>query len=144
MASTFRRDVTAGLIALAEDFKTANPTLLLRVYARRPLGFTGDLPAAYVGSHNETFRPYVGVWHRTMEPQLVLVCNPTGETDEIADEVDTLTDEFLDYANSRPHAVSSNSATWPATVRDVELELDNVTYPAVVITFTALGGEGRG
>ena len=43
--TTFRRDVTERLAALAEDFRTENPTLLLRVYKRRPTGFTPDLPA---------------------------------------------------------------------------------------------------
>lgn len=144
MTTTFRRDVTNNLVALGNDFKAAYPTLLLRVYARRPIGFTGDLPAMYVGSHNETLRPTVGVWQRTMEPQLVLVGNPTGEPDEVADEMDTLLDTFLDYLNTRPHAVSSNTVVWPANVRDVELEMDDVTYPAAVITLTAIVGEGRG
>ena len=144
MTTTFRQDTTNNLVALAEDFKAANPTLLLRVYPRRPRGFTGDLPAVYVGSHNETLLPTPGRWMRTMEPQLVLVGNPSGSEDEVADEMDTLVDTFLDYCNARPHAISSNTVAWPAQVRDVELEIDDVVYPAAAVTFTALSAEGRG
>ena len=144
MTTTFRKDTTTGLVALAEAFKAANPTLLLKVYPRRPTGFTGDLPCAYVGSKNEDLSPTVGRWQRSMEPQLVLVCNPTGSEEEKADEVDVLTDAFLDYCNDRPHAIGSNRVAWPRNARDVELEVDDVVYPAVVITFTNLAAEGRG
>lgn len=144
MTTTFRADTTNNLVAMATDFQTSYPTLLLRVYPRRPKGFTGDLPAVYVGSHNETLVPSVGRWQRTMEPQLVLVGNPSGSEAEIADEMDTLVDTFLDWCNTRPHAISSNTVAWPAQVRDVELEIDDVVYPAAVVTFTALAAEGRG
>ena len=144
MTTTFRKDVTDQLAAPAEDFRLANPTLLLRVYKRRPTGFTPDLPAVYVGSKNEELAPSVGRWPRTMEPQLVLVGNPTGSPEEMADEMDVLVDTFLDYFNSRPHAISSNTVCWPRNVRDVELQVDEVVYPAAVVTFTALAAEGRG
>src|SRR5687767_5753174 len=126
--TTFRRDSTNNLAALAEDFKNANPTLLLRVYKRRPTGFTPDLPAMYVGSKNENIRHTGGLRIRTMEPQLVLVGNPTGAPEEIADEVDTLVDYFLDYVTEHPHAISSNTVTSVTNIRDVELEVDDVIY----------------
>jgi hypothetical protein len=144
--TTFRRDVTERLAALAEDFKNANPTLLLRVYKRRPTGFTPDLPAVYVGSKNETITHTSGLRQRTMEPQLVLVGNPTGAPDEIADEVDTLVDYFLDYITVHPHAISSNTVTQVTTIRDVELEVDDVVYPAAELTLgdtIALEGRSR-
>jgi hypothetical protein len=144
--TTFRRDVTERLAALAEDFKNAPPTLLLRVYKRRPTGFTPDLPAVYVGSKNETITHTSGLRQRTMEPQLVLVGNPTGAPDEIADEVDTLVDYFLDYITVHPHAISSNTVTQVTTIRDVELEVDDVVYPAAVLTLgdtIALEGRSR-
>lgn len=142
--TTFRRDVTQYLVALAEDFKNANPTLLLRVHHRRPTGFTGDLPAIYVGSRNETIQHSAGLRTRVMEPQLVIVGNPTGTPDEIADEIDTLVDEFLDYVTVHPHAISSNTVTQVTTIRDVELELDEVVYPAAVLTLgETIAMEGR-
>ncbi len=142
--TTFRRDVTNRLVALGEDFMNANPTLLLRVHHRRPVGFTGDLPAMYVGSRNEAIRHSAGIRTRTMEPQLVLVGTPTGTTDEIADEMDTLVDEFLDYLTLHPHAISSNTITSPTSIRDVELEMDDTVYPAAVITLgETIAQEGR-
>lgn len=142
--TTFRRDVTDRLAALAEDFRNENPTLLLRVYKRRPTGFTPDLPAMYIGSRNEAIRHTGGLRIRTMEPQLVLVGNPTGAPDEIADEVDTLVDYFLDYVTVHPHAISSNTVTQVTTIRDVELEVDDVIYPAAVLTLgETIAQEGR-
>ena len=142
--TTFRRDVTNNLVALAEDFQNANPTLLLRVHSRKPQGFTGDLPAVYVGSHNEAIRHDAGLRIRTMEPQLVLVGNPSGAPEEIADEMDTLVDEFLDYVTLHPHAISSNTVTSVTQIRDVELELDDVIYPAAVLTLgETIAREGR-
>ena len=142
--TTFRRDVTVRLVALGNDFKSSNPTLLLRVYHRRPLGFTGDLPAMFVGTHNENIRHTGGLRIRTMEPQIVLVGNPTGSEEEVADEMDTLVDTFLDYLTVHPHAISSNTVMSPSQIRDVELEMDNVTYPAAVITLgETIAQEGR-
>lgn len=142
--TTFRRDVTEKLAALAADFMNENPTLLLRVYKRRPTGFTPDLPAMYIGSRNEAISHSAGLRIRTMEPQLVLVGNPTGAPDEIADEVDTLVDYFLDYVTVHPHAISSNTVTSVTTIRDVELEVDDVVYPAAVLTLgETIAREGR-
>lgn len=144
--TTFRKDVRVKLVTLAEEFKDANPTLLLRVYHRRPLGFTGDLPALFVGSRNETIRHSAGLRQRTMEPQLVLVGTPTGTEEEIADEMDVLLDTFLDYITTHPHAISSNTVTSATQIRDIELEIDNVVYPTVVITLgetVALEGRSR-
>lgn len=146
-ASTFRRDVTAGLYALAEEFRLANPTLVQRVYPRRPGGFTGNLPAIYVGARNENVLHDSGLRQRTMEPQLVIVVGATGTPEEIQSEIDELVDEFLDYATARPHAVSSNTVTSgrePWTLRDTELAMDDTIYPAVVITLTGtVSLEGR-
>jgi hypothetical protein len=142
--TTFRRDVTTYLAALAADFQNDNPTLLLRVYKRRPQGFTGDLPAVYIGSHNEAIIHSAGLRVRTMEPQLVLVGNPSGAPEEIADEMDTLVDTFLDYITLHPHAISSNTVTSVTQIRDVELELDDVVYPAAVLTLgETIAREGR-
>lgn len=150
--TTFRQDATNNLAAMAQDFADSQThpvtgqALLLRVYKRRPTGFTPDLPAMYVGSKNENITHRSGLRQRTMEPQLVLVCNPTGQPDEIADEVDTLTDYFLDYVTLHPHAISSNTVTSVTNLRDVELEVDDVIYPAVVFTLgetIALEGRSR-
>ena len=122
-------------MALGQAFIAANPTLAIRVYPRRPGGFTGDLPCMYVGNHNESILVDSGIWQRTMELQMVLVGHPTGTPDEVADEMDTLIDAFLSYATANPHALGTNTVMGSRiTVRDVELELDNVVYPAAVVT----------
>lgn len=133
--STFRRDTTSGLMALGQAFIAANPTLAIRVYPRRPGGFTGDLPCMYVGTRNESILVDSGIWTRTMEPQMVLVGHPTGTPDEVADEMDVLTDAFLSYCTANPHALGANTVMGSRIgVRDFEIEIDNVVYPAVVVT----------
>lgn len=141
--TTVRRDLRAGLVNAGADFKNQNPTLLLRVYERRPTGFTPDLPALYVGSLNETIIHTAGIRPRTFDAQAVLVGNPTGSPDEIADEVDTLVDYFLDYLTTHPRAAGSNYVLQPTSVRDVELEVDDVVYPSAVVGIQLLASEGR-
>ncbi len=143
--TTARRDITTGLVNLGEDFKSANPTLLQRVYPRRPGGFAGDLPALYIGAKNEALRHDSGTRMRVLEPQLVLVGNPLGSLNEMTDEMDTLVDTFIDYLTLHPHAGGSNSNIEPVGVRDVELEMDDVVYPTAVIDcrFEVLEGRSR-
>jgi hypothetical protein len=143
MTTTARRDIRSGLVALGEDFKSANPTLLQRVYPRRPRGFTGDLPALYVGSLNEQVRHDSGLRQRTFLPQIGLVCHPTGSDTEVADEVDTLVDYFMDYVTTHPRAAGSNSLVEITEVRDVELEMDEVVYPTGLVVLNYLVLEGR-
>lgn len=141
--TTARRDIRAGLLLLGEDFKSANPTLLYRTYSRRPRGFTGDLPALYVGALNETVTHSSGLRGRTFDPQIGLVCHPTGSDAEVADEVDTLVDAFMDYVTLHPRAAGSNTLVEITSVRDVELEMDEVVYPTGLVTLSYLVAEGR-
>ena len=127
--TTFRRDVTEKLAALAADFMNEQPDALLRVYKRRPTGFTPDLPAMYVGSEERGPSRTAKAAPADDAPQLVLVGNPTGAPEEMADGVDTLVDCFLDYITVHPHAVSSNTVTQVTTIRDVGFEVDDVIYP---------------
>jgi hypothetical protein len=141
--TTFRRDARGGLVNAGEEFKSINPTLLQRNYPRRPIGFTGDLPAMYVGSLNETDVHDSGTRSRDIEAQTVLVFKPTGSEDEISDEQDTLVDYWVDFLTTHPRAAGSNYLIEPRTVRDIELEIDEVPYPASVVTVLCRALEGR-
>lgn len=141
--STFRRDVRTGLVAAGDAFKAANPTLLQRAYPRRPPGFTGDLPAMYVGSLNETLAHDSGTRSRDITAQTVLVCQPTGSDDEKADELDTLVDYWVEYLTLNPRAAGTGYLVEPRTVRDIEVTIDEVTYPAAIVEVFCRALEGR-
>lgn len=141
--TTVRQDLRSGLYAAGVAFKAANPTLLLRTYHRRPPGFTGDLPALYIGSLNELIEHDAGTRGRTFDAQVVLVCKPTGSGEEVADEIDTLTDTFLDYLTLNPRAAGAGYLIEPTATRDIEIELDDTVYPSVVISVRCRALEGR-
>ena len=141
--TTFRRDVREGLFSAGEDFRSINPTILLKTVHRRPTGFTGDLPQMYIGSLNETDVHDAGTRSRDIEAQTVIVGNPTGSEEEISDEIDTIVDYWIEYLTLHPRAAGSNYLIEPRTVRDVELEVDNVPYPAAVVTVLCRALEGR-
>lgn len=141
--TSVRRDIRSGLFNAGEEFRAINPTIFLKNYHRRPTGFTGDLPSMYVGSINETLRHDAGTRGRDLEPQTVIVGNPTGSPEEISDEMDTAVDYWLDFLTTHPRAAGSNYLIEPRTVRDVELEIDNVVYPAAVVQLHCVALEGR-
>lgn len=141
--STFRQDVRAGLVAAGAAFALANPTLLQRTYPRRPAAFTGDLPALYVGSLNEALVHDSGTRSRDLTAQTILVLKPTGSTTEIADEQDTLVDYWVEYLTLNPRAAGTGYLIEPRSVRDIEITIDEVTYPASVVEVFCRALEGR-
>lgn len=142
--TTARRDLRTGLFALGTDFMSANPTLMQRAYKRRPPGFsTGNLPALYIGALNEQVRHDSGLRDRDFEAQIGLVFTPLGSEAEVADDVDTTVDYFLDYVTTHPRAAGSNTVLQVTSVRDVELDMDDVVYPTALVTLAYLVQEGR-
>lgn len=143
MATTFRAATRTGLYGLLTGFQTANPTLLIHTYRRRPGSFT-DESTGYVGSMNESIRHDAGIRARSLAPTIVLVLRQSEPSSETADEMDTLVDAFLDYCSARPHAINNDSVTAPTSVEDVELDAEGTFYPAVIVTFgDTLIQEGR-
>jgi hypothetical protein len=141
--TSVRRDLRSGLVAAGEEFRSINPTLLQRTHHRRPKGFTGDLPAMYVGALNEQIVHDAGTRGRTFDAQAVLVFRSTGSEEEVADDVDTTTDYFLDFLTTHPRAGGSNYLLQPTSTRDIELEIDETPYPAVVVGIQLIALEGR-
>lgn len=141
--TTVRRDLRNGLYNAGEEFRSINPTLLLKNYHRRPTGFTPDLPAMFINSLNETIEHSAGIRGRTFEAQTILVFNSTGSPEEIADEADTVVDYWVDFLTTHPRAAGSNVLLEPTSVRDLELDTDEVPYPAAVVGVRLRAAEGR-
>jgi hypothetical protein len=57
--------------------------------------------------------------------------------------VDTTTDYFLDFLTTHPRAGGSNYLLQPTSTRDIELEIDETPYPAVVVGIQLIALEGR-
>lgn len=133
----FRANVTAALVAVAQTYATANPTLLRKVESARPAGF-GELPCAFVGTRNETVLLQGGdVMQRTIRPTLFVVDNAPDNI-EAAERMDALADALLLAYAAAYHQVSGSTLLTPVGLEDVELEVGTVSYPGFAITFEAL------
>lgn len=138
MATTFRVDFRSGLHTLLDNFRTANPTLLLHTYRARP----GSLhpPAAYVGPILEPrIDLTVGPTTRLIRAQVALV-QGLYDNAETADRLDVLVDTFIQYVADHPHAINNRSVLVPTQAEDVELEMRGVDnkpslfYAATLLT----------
>lgn len=133
----FRSDVTAALVAVAQTYQTANPTLLRDVKSARPGGF-GETPCAFVATRNETvLLPGGDVLQRIIRPVLFVVDKATDNI-EAADRMDDLADALLLEYVAAKHQVSGSTLLSPVGLEDVELEVGTVSYPGFAITFEAL------
>ncbi len=133
----FRRNVTNALVAVAQTYSTANPTLLRKVESARPAGF-GELPLAFVGTRNESMLlPGGDIWQRTIRPVLYVV-NNAPDNIEAAERMDDLADALLAAYVAAYHQVSGSTLLTPTGVEDIELEVGTVSYPGFAISFEAL------
>lgn len=106
MATTFRTDITSGLVTILDAFVTANPTLLRRTERSRPPSIVGDLPIAWVDRRDESITHDSGTRTRTMSPS-VLVVDSIGDNVETVVDFDTLVDLLVDHFTLSPHITSN-------------------------------------
>jgi hypothetical protein len=116
MPSTFRTDITSGLVTILDAFITANPTLLRRSERGRPPSVVGDLPIAWVDRRDESIVHDSGTRTRTMQPS-VLVVAPITDNVETVIRFDTLVDLLVDHFTDYPH-ITSNTIWSAMTVED--------------------------
>jgi hypothetical protein len=141
--TTFRKDTRDGLYGLLTGFQTANPTMLIHIYRRRPGSFT-DKTTGYVGSMPESIAHTGGsLSQRTMTPSIVFVMRQSEPASETADAMDLLVDAFITYANGLPHAISNQTVVLPVGVEDIEVDAEGTPYPAAVVAFNTIALEGR-
>jgi hypothetical protein len=125
MATTFRQDITAGLVTILDAFITANPTLLRRSVRSRPPSVVGDLPVGFVDSRSEAIGHDVGVRTRTMSPSVVVV-SPVADNSETVVRHDVLVDALVDHFTTYPHLISGT--IWDRmTVNDEDYSVDTDT-----------------
>lgn len=96
MATTWRVNLRAALVAILEDQSAATPTLLRKVYPNRPASF-GETPCAYVSNLPERITHDAGTRTRRSAPQVMLVdtYRDNAQTGDLLDQlVDHLVDRF--------------------------------------------------
>ena len=142
MATTFRRDIAAGLVTILEAFKAANPTMLRSVHRARPEGFRGDYPIAFVEARPEQIQHDSGIRDRTMTPSVAVV-NDSGLNNEHMDEFDVLVDALVDHFTLYPH-ITPGTVWDRMTVEDYDETIGDQLRPAVRFTFGNISiQEGR-
>jgi hypothetical protein len=146
--TTFRQDVQAGIMTTLGAFKTANPTLLRKVWPVRPGSFTlGDLPCAVVGNLTESIATENGIRQRRMESFTVEIVDRVPDNAEALVRMNLLVDAMLDYITAGYHMASGTSIVEPIGVQDGDSgalgEGTNVYWFSNLITFRAYVAEGR-
>jgi len=122
MATTFRQDVTAGLVTILDAFIAANPTILRRSERAQPPSVMGDLPLAFVDGRPERIRHDSGTRERVMSPSIVVVSS-IGDNVETVVRHDVLVDLLVDHFTANPHVM-------PVTIWD-EMTVDDEDYPVL-------------
>jgi hypothetical protein len=140
-----RQAVVASLKAVLDAYQTANPTLLRRVYPSFPGGFSGELPAAYVGERREDINHTAGLRDRRFRPTVVIVDAYHWDQPTSDDLLDQITDGLVDaytaatYTKVQVDGVDRGIVV-QSGVRETEIEASgpngtNVNYRAVVLNF---------
>ncbi len=132
MATTFRADTVAGIYAVLDAFRTANPTLLLGVHRARPESFP-DLPAAYIDGRDEAVTHSAGVRTRTMRPQVVVVRRITNNEEAML-AFDTLVDALLDAFTAQP-SFDAGTMWSDVSIADEDAPFGDYDFAAVRFTF---------
>ncbi len=146
--TTFREDVQAGIVATLGTFKTANPTLLRKVWQVRPPSFTlGDMPCAVVGNLTESIVTANGIRQRRMDGFTVEIVDRIPENTEAALRMNLLVDAILDALTPAFHMASGTSIVEPIGVQDGDSgalgEGTNLYWFSNLITFRSYIAEGR-
>lgn len=142
MATTFRQDVVAGLLALLDSFQAAHPTMLKRTFPVRPPSFP-ELPLAFVGSRDELILHDSGLRTRRMNPTIVFVDLIDLHNTATLDRLDTLIDAALDHFTANPHGVNG-AVLAPTRTTSGEIAADGIFYATVEVAFEELTiAEGR-
>jgi hypothetical protein len=119
MATTFRQDITAGLVTILDYFIVAHPTLLRRSERAQPPSVMGDLPLAFVDSRTEQISHTSGIRERVMVPSVVVV-SPLADNVETVVRHDVLVDLLVDHFTRHPHVM-------PVTIWD-RMAIDDEDY----------------
>ena len=132
--SNRRAEFRAALIAILDDWRVANPTLVRQTYRARPASFSP--PLAYVGPFTEpTILLEMG--NRLARPDIrasLVVVQGTYENAETADRLDIMADSLLTYLVTQHSRVSGATLLEPVGgLEDVDFTVGEATYATTLI-----------
>jgi hypothetical protein len=132
--SSRRAEFRAALIAILDDWRTANPGIVRQTYRARPASFAP--PLAYVGPFTEpTIELEFG--NRLNRPDLrgsLIVVQGVYDNAETLDKLDVMADSLLTYLVTQHSRVSGSTLLEPiAGGEDIELTVGEATYAATLI-----------
>lgn len=141
MSIQWRSAIRDAAVTTCEAFQAANPTLVDRVYRKRPAAIA-DTRSIFVGTIGEVLRHDSGTRQRTASVEIV-VTRHLADNEETADDLEELADALVDWLSDNPHAFGANTVQEPARDAEVEIAEGTVFVPGIVITCSALIMEGR-
>lgn len=145
--TTFRQDVHNGVVTTLNAFRTANPTLIRKVWHARPASYIlGDLPCVVLGNFTESISTMQGIRQRRMDGFTVEIVDRSPDNDESDDRMNGLVDALMDYITAAYHSASGTSIVEPIAVTDGDTgvnEAANLYWFSNLIAFRAYVAEGR-
>lgn len=129
MTTTFRSDVTAGVVAILQAQQAATPDKLRAVYSSRPGSFP-ELPAAYIGNADERITYSGQLRTRTMVGMTAVLVDVYADSIESGDRLDVLVDLLVERFTTAYAQVSGGGSILAlSSVSDTEVEVSGVNGP---------------
>lgn len=129
MTTTFRSDVTAGVVAILQAQQAATPDKLRAVYSSRPGSFP-ELPAAYIGNADERITYSGQLRTRTMVGMTAVLVDVYADSIESGDRLDVLVDLLVERFTAAYAQVSGGGSILAlSSVSDAEVEVSGVNGP---------------
>lgn len=143
MSIQWRSAIRDAAVTTCEAFQAANPTLVDRVYRKRPAAIA-DTRSIFVGTITEAIAMTSGTGQRTATVEIV-VARHLADNEETADDLEELADALISWLMDfdRAHAFGANTVQNPVRSQEVEIAEGTVFVPGIVITCSALIMEGR-
>lgn len=129
MTTTFRADVTAGVVAVLQAQQAATPDKLRAVYSSRPGSFS-ELPCAYIGNADERITYSGQLRTRTMVGMTAVLVDVYADSIESGDRLDVLVDLLVERFTAAYAQVSGGGSILAlSSVSDTEVEVSGVNGP---------------
>lgn len=139
----WRSEVRDNYVLTLEAFKTANSSLLDRVYRSRPESLT-DTTSVFVGPIGEVISLDSGTFGRVVDCEIVCTRH-LADNAETTDDLEELADAVIEWlaANDRAHCLGAHTEQHPTRSQTTEIPEGGVYIPAITITCRASILQGR-
>lgn len=143
LASSWRQQVSAGILALVTAFRDANPTLLKGIATARPKSFTSlDLPGVFIDGGDEVIPYTPGIRQRDISTTVTAVTY-VPDNAEAQTGMDALLDGLIDLFTSGYHAANGYGIVQANSIRQIPVPDGPVAYLGYEFTFGNTVGQGR-